>query len=807
MKQIVLYALLMLTAIPLYAQEEWSHSDSEPGITIMKGYSYVRMTIPDNRGGMWFINQNSYNTTDTIFVVHVHSTSEFRSPRNLSVTKIAGRSGAGGSNGVHATAVSDGNGGIVLFYFRENGVLTAQRFNILGQPQWGIDGVSISSSNFIGRYIFAVYSKGNFYVGWQNYMAEVISSIQVQRLNANGIVQWTQAGVSMVQNNTAQYNSDLHIARDESGGVALSAVRNDSLVWQYIDSTGNRKFPTGLFLDVTPQGYTSTMVYSNINDAWYLATVANRYGSNSGGDIILHKVQRISNIFIAQWSADTGKIICKYPAHQQKPLLTADAEGGMLISWLDNRNVVLQGGTPQIFAQRWTKDDKPQWNANGLQVTNNYFSPEIEQRQPILHKNGFILPLYETSTGMYLQKLNMNGVPQWYSPVGKVHSLKNVTHWNMFDVNGNSVLFAYWDGVLNEVNIKLMDGNGYLGDNAPQLDRSSDVINDQGGKISVLFKDSWQELNASANQQGGSRTYRLYRGITDRNGTARISGPGSGAVHQWNTLASIDGAAITTASGQTIYWELINDIAPHGLGTYSKIVSTTSDSGRQGIPWQYIMVGYGNFTSSPLVAWYSNIDSGYSVDNLPPYPPQAATGSMVSGAVELHWKKNFEADFAEYEIYRSTAAGFIPNEQNLLAKTVDTLYRDNTAPSNTAQYYIIKAVDVNGNRSDNSAQISLNVLEVSNANIPLPTEYALDQNYPNPFNPSTNISFALPAAGMVTISVTDALGREAGVLVQGYREAGRYSIPFSASHLASGVYFCEIRAEKYSKRIKMNLIK
>jgi hypothetical protein len=71
----------------------------------------------------------------------------------------------------------------------------------------------------------------------------------------------------------------------------------------------------------------------------------------------------------------------------------------------------------------------------------------------------------------------------------------------------------------------------------------------------------------------------------------------------------------------------------------------------------------------------------------------------------------------------------------------------------------------------------------------VPASFELKQNFPNPFNPSTMISFALPAAGHVKLSVLDYLGREAAVLVDEYRASGRYNVPFAADHLASGVYF------------------
>jgi hypothetical protein len=70
----------------------------------------------------------------------------------------------------------------------------------------------------------------------------------------------------------------------------------------------------------------------------------------------------------------------------------------------------------------------------------------------------------------------------------------------------------------------------------------------------------------------------------------------------------------------------------------------------------------------------------------------------------------------------------------------------------------------------------------------LPIVYSMSQNYPNPFNPSTSITFSVPQASAVTITVYDILGREVTTIANGNYVAGFYTVPFNASNLASGVY-------------------
>ncbi|MCK9408451.1 MAG: T9SS type A sorting domain-containing protein, partial [Bacteroidetes bacterium] len=207
--------------------------------------------------------------------------------------------------------------------------------------------------------------------------------------------------------------------------------------------------------------------------------------------------------------------------------------------------------------------------------------------------------------------------------------------------------------------------------------------------------------------------------------------------------------------------------------------------------------------------WCSNIVSGHSVDNLPPIAPNgAALAVQPNGNIRISWNQNrTDQDVGGYSIYRSTTSGFILSLANAITVTRDSSYLDITSAVGVQYFYRLTAVDIHGNESAPSLELSTMPLSVENLNELAPTEYTLDQNYPNPFNPVTQISFALPTAGFVTLRVFDAIGRNVETLVNEVRAAGRYTIPFSAGRLSSGLYVCEIRSEKFVQRIKMNLVK
>ena len=89
----------------------------------------------------------------------------------------------------------------------------------------------------------------------------------------------------------------------------------------------------------------------------------------------------------------------------------------------------------------------------------------------------------------------------------------------------------------------------------------------------------------------------------------------------------------------------------------------------------------------------------------------------------------------------------------------------------------------------------------------IPSGFSLSQNYPNPFNPVTNIKFALPVSGNVTLRIFDVTGKEVAQLINQNMEAGSHEINFNASGFASGVYFYKMETNGFSDIKKMMLVK
>mgnify|MGYP000883479671 CR=1 FL=1 len=85
--------------------------------------------------------------------------------------------------------------------------------------------------------------------------------------------------------------------------------------------------------------------------------------------------------------------------------------------------------------------------------------------------------------------------------------------------------------------------------------------------------------------------------------------------------------------------------------------------------------------------------------------------------------------------------------------------------------------------------------------------FELDQNYPNPFNPVTKINYRLSSDNFVTLKIYDITGRVIKVLVNEFKQKGRYSVDFSASTLSSGIYFYVMTAGGTKEARKMIILK
>lgn len=93
-----------------------------------------------------------------------------------------------------------------------------------------------------------------------------------------------------------------------------------------------------------------------------------------------------------------------------------------------------------------------------------------------------------------------------------------------------------------------------------------------------------------------------------------------------------------------------------------------------------------------------------------------------------------------------------------------------------------------------------------------PGTFALEQSYPNPFNSSCIISYSLPTASHVVLTVHDLIGREVKTLIDAVKPVGEMSVIWDGNNnkgipLASGVYLVRMMAGEFVTAQKVMLIR
>ena len=112
------------------------------------------------------------------------------------------------------------------------------------------------------------------------------------------------------------------------------------------------------------------------------------------------------------------------------------------------------------------------------------------------------------------------------------------------------------------------------------------------------------------------------------------------------------------------------------------------------------------------------------------------------------------------------------------------------------------------------SESSLPKVQPKNRNISsaMPTNFHLSQNFPNPFNPETEIHYQLPEDSHVKIVIFNLMGQKICTLVNKRQPTGFYSVRWNGRDengviAASGVYFYQLRADKFKEVKKMLLLR
>ena len=321
--------------------------------------------------------------------------------------------------------------------------------------------------------------------------------------------------------------------------------------------------------------------------------------------------------------------------------------------------------------------------------------------------------------------------------------------------------------------------------NVPHIVKIRDVPNDQGGKVFITWTRS--ALDVTGGAVNGYTVWRLV--------------PPAGLVAHAATLAAMPADPTRVRRELEVrpngvadvdYWEALATLPAQRLPGYGYTAATPQDSLPDSNPlFTYRITA----TTANIDVFYdSEPDSGYSVDNIPPFAPGSLTATWAPGGASLHWTANTDPDLDHYAVYRSDDPAFAPSPATLIGEPTTNAFADAT-PHPYATYRLA-AVDKHGNESPYA---SVDMRTVTGVGDGRPGTTWLAPPWPNPVRGAFDLRFGLAREGRVTIVVMDAQGRRVRTIADGVRPAGDASLRWDArdesgAPVGAGLYWLDFRA-------------
>ncbi|MBC8184064.1 FG-GAP repeat protein [candidate division KSB1 bacterium] len=238
----------------------------------------------------------------------------------------------------------------------------------------------------------------------------------------------------------------------------------------------------------------------------------------------------------------------------------------------------------------------------------------------------------------------------------------------------------------------------------------------------------------------------------------------------------------------------------------------------------------GYLTSNACTQFYLQFDleanDPFVFNNNFPLSNQTPTAIALSSfyvevgqdGILIYWITETEPDNAGFNIYRSTEENGDYSKINdslipaLGDATIGASYSYVDKPDRPGDYYYkLQSISLSGETSFHGP-VFVGVTSVDLKKYAVPDNYSLSQNYPNPFNPTTEISFGLPKAETVKLSIYNTNGQLILTLVNGFRSAGYHQAKWngmdeSGSRVTSGMYVYVLQTGETILQNKMILIK
>lgn len=683
-----------------------------------------------------------------------------------------------------------------------------------GSARWVADGVELWSDYYV---IVEVAIAGDA-EGGAVFLGYGGGGIEARLLDSTGEEVWGSGAL------VAEEVGELTAIEDGQGGIMTTFVRqggiaNRDVYAQRLSADGELLWPEGapaqdgVLISDSPYDEQHCQIISDGATGAFVLWKQNRSGSYA---LIVQRMDASGN---PMWSE--GGIRVYWGPMTFEQAMAPDGEGGVIIVWDDDR-----GETRDIYAQRVSAQGNLVWIENGIPVC---IAPASQVGvKAIPDGDGGAIAVWHNFGGDALdyliagQRISPAGTLLWPEDGIPLAPRDGVQREPDLIADGSGGAIALWtehdeedDLIAQRISgsgARLWGSEGLVVASANGDQSMGRLVGDGEGNAVAVWQDERSgELDIYA-QRIDAHGYLGWPGAHSLEVTDVPGDQGGAAVLNWHA-SYLDVSPGQTVTEYSVWmkhedledWELVDQLDAEWSSEYSCVVPTSGDSTAWSVPpTEYRVTTH---TAENDMSWVSSPVTGWSVDNLAPGAPVGVVASVFEEDVLLSWTPSGQQDedLFEYSVYRSDASGLPVGEMTLVSSTPDSFLTD-ADPGAGTWFYVVTAEDVHGNESEPSAEVSA-IVET-----PLPLAFALRSSYPNPFSASARIEYDLPTDADVELKVFDVGGRLVTVLHDGPASAGTkrevwHGTDGSGLQVASGVYYCLLRAPGVEKRIRMTLVR
>lgn len=355
--------------------------------------------------------------------------------------------------------IPDGAGGAIIVWSDSRSgsyIIYGQRIDALGNNLWAADGVPLSTGDGWQQYPVVVPDgTGGAIVFWQAGIGSA-ADIYVQRINADGVSQWTALGNAVCT--ATEMQSALYAIPDGAGGaIAIWNDRrsgNDDIYAQRMDAGGAARWTVdGVAVCSAAQNQTGGGI---VEDGAGGATIAwTDYRNGTSWEVYAQRVDSLGN---AQWTADG--VYCPTRPGDATDLGTApDGGGGAYLAWIaaGANDSLIAGRIDQNGTVLWTAPLSPAGTAS---VSSLIFDGS----------SGAIIA-WETNGDIYGQRVDAIGVVSWPEGGVAICMAADVQRYPVITSDGSGGLIASWWDLRNS------GGSAFEGDvYAGRVDVNGDIV-------------------------------------------------------------------------------------------------------------------------------------------------------------------------------------------------------------------------------------------------------------------------------------------------------------------------------------------